>query len=168
MSRSVLIRSLRIVWTAVFGVTCLIVVAFWTRSYYRFDWFGPGVVLSQAGNTFRPQSGFVFESANGTIAVWYEGNLNNQNWWIWSAGSSSPDTSLRTVPILNKSNWYGFSTFWSPSGAFFGSIPHCCLAAFAGVLATSVWGWPRYSLKILLVAITSLSVVLGIAVYLRQ
>lgn len=160
MDRPRLFRRLRIVWTALFGTFCVLLILLWARSYYRFDWFGPGITLipSPSGQELHPKSGFVFESAGGALAVWYVGNLRDSTWYAWHVGSSSPEPQLRVTGDDGESASDGFRAKTHPNGSIKGAAPHWCLAFLCAVLLTSVWV-RHFSVRTMLIATTLIAVV---------
>jgi hypothetical protein len=163
MDRVQFVRRLKIAWTTTLSTFCVLMLLLWGRSYYRFDWWGPGLTLAQRGQVYHPTSGFLFESAHGAVVLQYVGNLSQHAWYAWSCGSAPADRSnLRVTGDDGESASDGFRAKTYPGGSFRGSAPHWCLALVAGVLVGSVW-IRRFSIRTLLIATALLAAVLGLA-----
>lgn len=159
MDRQRLCHRLLIVWTIIFGAICALFLALWGRSYSRFDWCGPGIALKRSGQEWHPQSGFIFESAQGAISIWFVGKLRDSALRPWHAGSS---TELRVIGEEGVSASDGFRAKYYTNGSFRGSVPHWFPALLSGVIGASVWV-RSFSLRALLIAMTLFAILLGIA-----
>jgi hypothetical protein len=149
-------RKLRIAWSVMCGIACVLLIALWVRSYRCAEMFGH----NQDG-TFRVTA----FSARGRIVFWV-GETRGTESSIWY---SFP---LERVHDIDKiAGGWGFQTFVqnssSPSrlnrvGVI---IPYWFAVTVPAVLATVSWLQFRFSLRTLLIAATLVAVVLGLVCY---
>jgi hypothetical protein len=135
-------RTLRVAFSAVCGITCLLVIALWVRSYWRCD-YASSINGRFELKTIRSSSGFLclaredvpFPGAR--VVPWRVRSLPATDWprdWKWSWST-------------NKTAVY---------------LPYGALAPIAGLLSAVPWMPYRFSLRTLLVATTIVAMGLGI------
>jgi hypothetical protein len=166
-------RKLRIVWSVVWGIICLLVVALWVRSYWKND---------QIVHRVSATEYVALTAMRGQIAI---GGSNDQmyvsrfqrDYWInlgfsiqaWDTKKGSP------FVVFNASEPYGFVNFpYYRSPAWVGSpgstsyelsIPYWLLVLTLSSFSAIPWLKWRFSLRTLLIAMTLVAVGLGLAVY---
>ena len=154
-------RILRIAASVVFGLLCILLIALWVRSYWRYDWLG-GLSVTSRNNEFLPMNGCLVESANGVLVVIYVGNLRE---WLSAlgqfTGSSPAIPSVRVTGDEGESTWHGFRAKVYPNGIFRGSGPHWFFVLVLGAAGAVPW-IRRFSLRTLLIATTLVAVGLGL------
>jgi hypothetical protein len=141
-------RKLRIAWSLGWGVTCVLLVALWVRSYWRAD----DLARFQGGNMY------LVESAHGSLGLLCSRSLGAPNMGAFV-----------TAPL--DATWYRHSVFgwdetYDPNMAY---VPHWLLALLLLAPAGVPWmrGIPsRFSLRTLLIATTLVAVLLGLVVWL--
>ena len=154
MDRPQLIRSLRIAWTAAFGIFCVLLIGLWVRSYKCED-RASGHINSLGVRLY---------SSRGWI-VCFKNNAISPGQYTWSCE-------------LGRDYWLAPNDsrlqFTSP-GAFFGkaatsniSTPHFPAVAIAVLLAAVPWVRYRFSLRALLISVTLIAVALGLLVWSLQ
>jgi hypothetical protein len=163
MERSRTIRYLRIVVTAMSLTACMLLVALWVRSYWRYDWFGNLSFIPQ-GNNSLPKDGCLVESANGVLIVLYIGKVRESYSGVSRLIGSS---DWRVTGDEWESAWNGFRAKVYPNGIIRVSVPHWFLALLTGTAAALSWSKCRFSLRTLLIATTLVAVVLGVIVWSR-
>ena len=140
-------RKLRIAWSAACGITCLLLIVLWVRSYWWAEVleYPHGAV----GATF-------VVSAHGVLIVSIDGNYPNVSvepivWrdpiadWEFSMGGLPEHFQMKT-----KSKMILFG------------LPHMVLVLIAGAFGALPWIRWRFSLRTLLIGVTLVAVVLGI------
>ena len=135
-------RKLRIAWSVVCGVACVLLIALWVRSYWRQELFGVGVTKSSY-----------------VSVTWYQGNLT----------IAASRVSLPTVFESRTSNFYQMNNqTWTyrfrsvPYFEAFAIVPHWFAAILFIPLAAIPWIPGRFSLRTLLIVLTLVAVVLGL------
>jgi hypothetical protein len=158
-------RKLRIAFSAVCGIVCLLLIALWVSSYYKYltAWW-----------TVTDNAGLVVESGFGKL---------NLRWEVSETAFAPPHVGMRKVNLddswednTDAQQWHlgGFAASWNQNGGIL--FPHLTqtlvvlpywfittvLAIFASVpLTTNRW---RFSLRTLLVAMTLIAAILGLIV----
>lgn len=139
-------RKLRIAWSVVCGIACVLLIVLWVRSYG-----GSDVVYRQTTTTRT-----VFSSAVGVIGVSrsiFEAVLPA---WGWNRIELMPGGPMPTWEFRSDNNGTRLR------------FPHRLPIAISGVLAVAPWirqlRW-RFSLRTLLIATTLVAVVLGLIVW---
>ena len=150
-------RKLRIAWSVVCGIACVLLVVLWVRSYYRHDHcLGPDFGGSFSG----------IGSLQGKISVVraLRTPLPNERWRFeseiigdedqWAATWSEYDIGL------------GFGVYNRPLAKAL-VIPHWFSILFSATLAAIPWirVKRRFSLRTLLIATTLVAVVLGLVAW---
>ena len=160
MNRPPLIHGLRIAWSAVCGIFCLLLIVLWVRSYWWFDiiYYRPtastlyraqiedGVVRFQDCSPFALDMGHQPEIGWSTEESWYAGYA------IHLTGASLFKRAFRGFDAPNRLGW---------------QVPHWVLVLFTIALGTIPWFRARdlrFSLRNLLIATTLIAVVLGLVV----
>lgn len=140
MNRLRLTRWLQITWTVCCGIAVLF-VALWVRSYWCADYLdGPLLVGSMQGKlTFI--------------------KMNEPSPW------KVVKLPLSSMPPAGSTSSWGYTTNFRSSAVHF---PHWLLVAILAIIAAMPWlrFSKRFSLRTLLIAMTLVSVVLGVVVYL--
>jgi hypothetical protein len=142
-------RKLRIAWSVVCGIACVLVIVLWVRSYWWLDLaIGKhgslhsleGCILCGLGEDPTRQQVFIFSQ-----------NLNEMH----QAGS-----------IIHSGATHGFLLRREPKSLRIG-LPHWLLAFASVCLAAAPWiRWKlSFSLRTLLIGTTTVAVVLGLVVY---
>jgi hypothetical protein len=135
-------RKLRIAWSVICGVLCLLLIVLWVRSYYRTDriWRINSVVDTG------------FESAGGTLSYWQRTDVGGANRFPWHHDVSNPVTFFRRFAYANKAPVFAIvCPTWLP------------LIVIAPLGAISLVR--RFTLRTLLIGMTLIAVVLGLIVY---
>jgi hypothetical protein len=136
-------RKLRIAWSVMCGILCLLLIALWVRSYSYLDAIGtpPRVVTSWRGRLF----------AGGTGHVKHFSDRDESN-----------DPRLRTVLGV-----YILTAIDQGNIAYKGgsSLPIAAPLILITIVAAAPWIRWRYSLRTLLVAMTVIAMGLGVIVY---
>ncbi len=152
MDRPRLIRGLRIAVSAVCGILCVLLIVLWVRSYWRYDTVRGHFVKSQLFSISLWQGvvSFTTHQEADPNAVRLFGH-----WHI--------DT--RTSPsFVDQPAWW-FRVSLQPTLRAVVSAPNWFLVFMSATLAVIPWiQWSRrFSLRTLLIAITLIAVVLGLA-----
>ena len=151
MERAKIVRGLRIAWSVVFGILCVLLIAFWVRSYLRWD-----TICQDRWAAFIAVSssrGFVqLDAAENTL-------ISQGRGWTMSRR-----------PLLIRFPRYktnmGFTWSATPN-AMSVSVPHWLLVLSCLLLTIAPWIHWRFSLRTLLIATTLIAVLLATAAYLR-
>jgi hypothetical protein len=137
-------RKLRIAWSVVCGIACVLLIVLWVRSYR---------VLDEAGGPISTAYLISFLSTNGRLEV------------AISAGSASEFASER--------NW-GFGSYPEPTTYTYDrNYGYMLLPYWLAILSTIglgvvPWYASHFSLRTLLIATTLVAVVLGVVVWLNH
>jgi hypothetical protein len=141
-----MLRYLRIVVSALSLMACVLLVAFWVRSYRSTE--------TAAGRLIAPY-GFGVNSQCGRLnfMVFEDGKLGIKRRW-----------GLSCEPVGDECVRFGPTWFFGPlvAGTWLVVIPHWFLALVAAALAGLPWLKWRFSLRTLLIAMTIVAVILGI------
>jgi len=153
-------RKLRIAWSVMCGILCLLLVALWVRSYTYWDRF--------EGTSFG-NNGLVANSVRGIIFGGY-GATDAPRPWTWfsftdprlSDGVVYADNgpNQRMVIGLNNLGPTGFDV-----GGQRAYMPHWFLVVAWLILAGTGWLPFHYSLRTLLITMTLIAVGLGLVVH---
>jgi hypothetical protein len=145
-------RKLRIAWSAVCGVLCLLLVALWVRS----TWYSEECWFPLPNN-----HGLGFGSSRHCLHIAIQDRTVNPSTYI--VGYACTDQKA----LLPAENWHTFLGFRAARDAdiFTISIPYWFLLL---IFAALPWlPFKRFSLRTLLIATTLVAVVLGLIVWLR-
>jgi hypothetical protein len=154
-------RKLRITWTAICGIACVLLLVLWVRSYWHRDYLYAGLIVRQAKVT----------SIYGQLIVlwfladepdWARGSQTAEEWSSWvskyglSGNSTHAPATASDVPTLCwLADSYGVTVF----------LPHWFVILLTGMLGVVPWIRWRFTTRALLIATTLVAVVLGLAVY---
>jgi hypothetical protein len=178
-------RKLRIAWSAMCGIACVLLIALWVRSYWWQDLYFSGVSPSRhfGGSELTTSVG----TYEGMLYVWHGHSENlgingggELNWQVGSNTGVLWRLGAYDLKLVNntKSNWATshsdtshlsrqFQWNTSSNGDTLVCVaqwfPILC-AALAAILPWFRWS-KRFSLRTLLIATTLVAVVLGLIVY---
>jgi hypothetical protein len=152
-------RKLRIVFSAMCGITCLLLVVLWVRRYWWWDTVGWGITAKQ---------GFIVRSVKGAAVLEYldfSGTEIDAVLFQWRV-ESTPLPDSNQYPFGGVENTFAGFLIWLRrwgENPFLLCVPYWFLVPLTAGLAVALWGkWAlRFSLKTLLIATTLLAVVLG-------
>ena len=141
-------RKLRIVWSAVCGIICLLLIVFWVRSLSAEDRLTGYLSASQKFRIYSSRGCIVFYGPNTP------GQPNNDSWqfdfgaefWL-----DKSDARIAAVPHFR----YHPEEMWV-------TLPHWFLLALCAALSTASWMRWRFSLRTLLTAMTIIALVLAV------
>jgi hypothetical protein len=145
-------RKLRIAWSVMWGVACLLLSALWVRSYNRPD--GPF-----QSSSWRNIGWYCSETS---VVLWVPVNPDLTH---LDVGKSGGDVRSRRSEKANRIHVLGFkltSLSWSRWGL---EMPYWFPALVTASLAVTPWSRWRFSLRTLLIGITLVAVGLGLVVY---
>ena len=151
-------RKLRIAWTAICGIACLLLIVLWVRSYWRLDMLQVTLVSGNKAILMSCQ-GAMRLSCRSAILV-----SGSQPMWNLT---SHPTTE---VIIAKPDSVFGFQAKRT-AGGYSMTAPHWFPILLAAPLAIAPWirqRARRFSLRTLLVATTLVAVVLGLVVALLR
>ena len=156
------LRMVRISWSVAWGVVAVVLCVFWVRSYWWRD-------MAFARN---PDVGSTYAaSLQGKLRIgFYREHRNSpadfSRWGVNVAPAAEMALSLERSPMPKRRRALGFElvNYWNP---FAFAIPFWFLVLFLGATAAAPWiRWSnRFSLRTLLIAITLVAVLLGLAVW---
>src|SRR4051812_38543191 len=155
-------RKLRIAWSVVWGLSAVLLIALWVRSYWRHDSVQFPISKTDLVGAW---------SIHGTIAAYrgtYQPGFFNKFNRFFYYGDVNPKT-IANRPQL-RSGYHGPLGSGLMDGATPRSIPyapHWFVALVAAVTGSLPWALKirRFSLRTLLIATTLIAVVLGLAAY---
>jgi hypothetical protein len=139
---------LRIAFSAICGILCLLLVAWCVRSY----WYADHIARFQGGHMY------LIESACGSLRPVYSNKETPVNQWYFSTDRLADDGQ------------YAHAVFgWDAKDVptyFMAYIPHWLVAFPFAILAAAPWlQWSkRFSLRTLLASITLLAILLGLII----
>jgi hypothetical protein len=147
-------RKLRIAWTVVWGLACVLLIAVWVRSYWRQDLVRYRYIGTHYFWMYYDDAtlGWGENSLDRMESV--EAEFGSSRWLVANSNEAQP--FAETAPA-GFSRWNLFTSgglaVWSPIW-----FPTLLLAVMAAV----PWIRWRYSLRTLLIATTLVAVVLGL------
>ena len=150
-------RKLRIAWSVVWGVACLIMVALWIRSTHRIDCLMAGAFFLH----------LQFESSLGTGWLVVCTRELPCGPWRLSTEYVQDWLSVSAIEPEDVSMWGKFShKFEAYDGSLFGSlgVPFWLIVLLTASAAAAPWLRWRFTLRTLLMATTLVAVVLGLIV----
>jgi hypothetical protein len=152
MERILVLRRVRIAWSMVFGVLCVLLVLLWVRTKYAID-----AVDGPRSNS----AGFCVMSRHGGIGL-----LLNDGNPAWSYRNYPADSIVRSEieMQIGYKTALGFVQYAKSPGAFRIRVPYWPLVSLSVVFAAIPWLRWRYSLRTLLIATTLVAIVLGLVV----
>jgi hypothetical protein len=160
-------RKLRIAWSAVCGILCLLLIALWVRSYWWVDNF-----IGPSQGAYR----FGVASSDGWLTIRYRNGILDPkafpNWKLKSTSAAAMEKVYKQMEASIKGT--PGATFSRPARKFgwkddWGfQFPYWLPVASVGVLVTVSWKLPwRFSLRTLLIGMTVVAVVLGLVIWSR-
>jgi hypothetical protein len=134
-------RKLRIAWSVVCGIACVLLIGLWVRSYYVCD------------SVHVPTWGSMRVGAlRGIISI--AASRETSMGWTWNAIPTA-----RLMPVLGSGPTWSFRS--EPPYTFL-VFPHRLLIAISGMLCIAPWIRWRFTLRTLLIATTLVALVLGV------
>lgn len=155
------IRKLRIAWSIVCGIACVLLIVLWVRSY----WYHEGVCY------FRGAHDIGVESIRGQLLPFFlQDEGTSYRWYVFSGPDMGPDPrhlSFNEYPHALSFPIRSFAWYQSP---YYLSvpIPHWLVAVLFAGLGSAPWIRARFGLRTLLIATTRAAMVSGLAVYVAK
>jgi hypothetical protein len=148
-------RKLRIAFSAVCGIICLLLIALWVRSHYWNDVYAIHVGAYKLG----------VQSVVGRL--WFVRALNTVSFHQRITNQTSRNRLIEIVRADENAIGFYFGRPHPSSSDFRLSVPHWWFVVPAFVLAALPWiHWSnRFSLRTLLIATTLVAILLGLIVY---
>jgi hypothetical protein len=143
-------RRLRIAVSVFFALLCVVILAFWVRSYQKDDF------VYNRDNMDR----FATLGSNSGTVYFYRSTLPGYSYFQlreWTYGSV--DATQPQAVFTWQSPLYGPERI---------VLPHWLPALLAATSATMPWLRWRYSLRMLLIAVTLVAVLLGLGIWLTS
>jgi len=147
---SKVLRYLRIVFSALCGIACVLLIALWARSY----WSGDAISWR-----LSKDKSFALISNGGHITFYHKKFRN----YVDPTRSLDSSVSYFTLPVRTETS-YGFD-FVNNWGLLSVDVPDWFLVLLSASLAAVPWLRWRFSLSTLLIAMTAVAVVLGFIVW---
>jgi hypothetical protein len=148
-------RYLRIAFSAVCGVVCLLLIALWVRTYFSCD---------KVQGPLSATKGFSVTSRRSALGLCVF-PANAVPWMVLNFPSDYPPTVKPVATAL------GFGLIQDDAKGLLGfRIPYwfpVLVTAAIGIFVAAPWLPRRFSLRALLIATTLVAVVLGLIVWLR-
>jgi len=142
------LRYLRIAFSAMCGVVCLLLIVLWVRSYWQWDTLQYEDLSESREVT----------SQNGFLLVDKIYQKGKGRWWFGSDPAEFPADLRSQLSVC----WYDADGDLQGHGV---TIPHWLIVLFFVGLGIAPWTLRRYSLRTLLVFTTGIAALLGILVY---
>lgn len=152
MDRPRLVRGLRIAWTAVFGILCVLLILLWVRSYWSVDYVDTSKALHNWHVASRKGEILISESYSPPppVAVRrWDWNFNYE----WYYKQNFPERVLLGFQFHH--GWDGKRT----------TVPYWFPVVLSALPIALVWLPWKFSLRTLLIATTFIAVMLGLATY---
>lgn len=149
-------RKSRIAWSVVWAIVCGLVLALWVRSYWQWDWVSVPItsamflsVNSGSGRIYAstPSASTLQARPGGPTAAF----VSEWRWW-----SRVPSQAYFQRVSL-------FGLVWD-SNSFRIRFPHWFLALSLATVAALPWFAWRFSIRNLLIGVTLMAVLLGMAI----
>ena len=137
-------RKLRIAWSVVCLVACVLLIVLWVRSYFACD----TLQIYFNSQTFRLDHLHGVMYGRTTLS-----KNSGPDYWLLDTGQPQRLGKTHIFPTVG-----GFGAF----------VPFWCPALLAGILAAAPWLHWHFSLRTLLIATTLVAVVLGAIVWLNH
>jgi hypothetical protein len=149
-------RKLRIAWSVACGITCVLLIVLWVRSYWWVDQFVA---------TFGPYYVGVGETP-GALGIGVGTDTNCEPWTF--SDPNPAEEWLRLVVMPNGERYpsrvWGVFEFNTSDGVNL-SAPFWFLILLSSMAAGASWLRWRFSLRTLLIATTLVAVALGLIVF---
>ena len=148
--------KLRIAWSVVWGLACVLLIVLWLRSYWRFDSFD----FCLDGNR-----GHWLGSVSGELTYERPVDFAGVHGLSWTTYDGSAEEWLKTETPHNSI--MGFR--WGSDGTnTYPIVPHWFVALLLAVMVTLPWLTWRFSLRTLLIATSLVATTLGTIAWLAQ
>jgi hypothetical protein len=151
-----LLPYLRIAFSALCGIACLLSIGLWVRSFLWFD----NAMLRISSVAVNPIS------AEGRVIIVIQKTTLSRQFRLYT----NP-ISMHHSDVGDRHPWFGVSWWRSSTTGRSGisvRIAHCVLAMVAGAFAIVPWCPVRFSLRSLLIATTATAAVFGVMVWADQ
>jgi hypothetical protein len=146
-------RQLRIAWSVVSGVACLLLIVLWARSY----------VASDIVFVFRPTSTLGVTTCRGVVHVIADRNSAPTPPHVFHAVEAATDLRGPHFPTIAG---FHYPTFLdNPESYFALQLPYWFGVLMLVGTAVAPWIPRRFSLRSLLIATTLIAILMGLAVY---
>jgi hypothetical protein len=145
-------RKLRIAWSVLCGVACVLLIGLWVRSYWRMD----SVQLNLPGTR-----GGLLSSRGGRLRFMLAENISGHYAYL-----STRISTLSVNPLATSRFGFAFESSILAARTDI-TIPDWIVVTVGVVFAVIPWLRSRFSLRTLLIATTLGAVVLGLIVWLR-
>jgi len=162
-------RKLRIAWSVMCGIACVLSIALWVRSYYSFDYFlafHPSVKQFFFWETSGQCGVTIIDAPVVLRDVEVRHELPKEPWQFETGQLTEPDP----FPDKSAPSCMGFRCVLMTSDLSAISAPFWSLVFLAATLSAAPWiRWPRrFTLRTLLIATTLVAVVLGLIVWMSS
>ena len=148
-------RKLRIAFSVVCGIACVLLIVLWVRSYKSEEWWQGHLIGDQ---------NFVLTSVTGhvNLSTMYMAHAR----LLWGILSRSKESSGGQLsPMWPRGSQFGLKR---ESDHFDVVVPHWFAVLSFAALATIPWLRWQFSLRTLLIATTLVAVVLGLIVWVTR
>jgi hypothetical protein len=146
-------RKLRIAWSVLCGMLCLLLVVLWVRSYLYHD------IVALSWNS---KQGIRIDAVSGGATFMYIDWRSRGNLKAWSVVSLSLD-KFQFFPISGDDEVIAGLLFQRLTDGYVVILPFWFFTPMTGIAAAIPWLW-RFSLRTLLIGMTLIAILLGIAV----
>jgi hypothetical protein len=143
-------RKLRIAWSVACGVLCLLLIVLWVRRYVADSY-------KVVRNPSPAQSGYMVSSIRGKLTI------STLKLLSFPGGG----VGVHYVPPSQMANTVRFLGFEWNRSAFAVSVPYWSPVVLCAALAVSPWLRWRFRLRTLLIGMTVVAALLGLAIALR-
>jgi hypothetical protein len=152
MSRPRILQLLRIAFSVVCGIVCLLIIVLWVRTKYAID-----AIDGPLSNSVK----FCVMSRHGGIGLLLGGSNSE-----WSYRKYPADEWVRSqIDIdIGYKTALGFVQYAKGSSVFRIRVPYWPLVSLSAVFAAIPWLRWRYSLRTLLIATTLVAILMGLVV----
>lgn len=142
-------RKLRIAWSIFWGSLCLLMIAWWIRSYW---WQDQGFVK------LTPSKYVSYNAGEGRMCLWFEYRAISK-WYDWSG---RPIENREGPNMPNRIPWLDIG-FWPHMTRVYAA--HCFLTLVFGSLVGVAWCPTRFSIRGILTATAAIVTVLGVIIW---
>jgi hypothetical protein len=156
-------RKLRIAWSVVWGLACVLLIVLWVRSYWWCDIVSHRPSITIAFRLLSDEGQVSFFDCSESLPWLGEpppiGWSTEKKWYAGYGSDVSDNSPLKKV-------FRGFAR----NGTYGKQVPDWFLVVVVAGLGAAPWlsRWPwRFSLRTLLIATTLIAVVLGLIVWLQ-